>query len=444
MSGGGHDGGHGGNDAFMGAPGSHDTGGMVGGHGHGHGFGHYGHLGGHGGAHHERFGHNSIVFSHGHQDHAARFSFPAAFDGHPSQGGTGPEAAVDPIKDPTYGDPLASVITRAQSERMGEPPTVLMIAHEIHHGYLDRAKTWRRIAAVLSRKLFKKSRKLIRVDDRVPGIDGSKRELDFISAWHALAEAPEGNNMPDGWNEKLNSGKTFLNQECWQLGKWDSEFQDYVYDRLADIYLQVVWFVWWYAQSGTYETKLEVRLVVNKQSDANAHSYGFARQAFDEHQLIAVHLACEYSKALAAVPPSELARQQLKRCGYDPASRKHETGSFPGSKDDETELENANVDEAQKKDSDPRRDPTTAPPTIPDPPGGIGYPVDGDTSDPGPDSGAAPIVPVGIASSGVDLENVLPPLSSTGSRPRLDRVPVWQPPVRRNPVKVEVEVPKKR
>jgi len=214
--------GHDGNDGSgFGAPGSHETGGMVGHAEHG---GHGEHGGGYHGGHQDKYGHASIVFSHDYHGKELNFSFPAAMNAHPSQAGTGPAAAVDPIPDPSFADPLRNVITRTQALRSSvSMPTILMMAHEVHHGEVDRAKVFKQIADRLSTKLFGKKRKLIRIDDHVPGIDGSaKPPKDQISAWQALSgvDPNHKDNMPDGWSSTNNEGTTTIVQECWQLGKW--------------------------------------------------------------------------------------------------------------------------------------------------------------------------------------------------------------------------------
>ena len=413
------------------------------------------HGGGYHGGHQDKYGHASIVFSHDYHGKELNFELPgcnerASLAGWNRSGGCG---------GPDPGPLVRGSVAQRHNAHSGAKvlwvsmPTILMMAHEVHHGEVDRAKVFKQIADRLSTKLFGKKRKLIRIDDHVPGIDGSaKPPKDQISAWQALSgvDPNHKDNMPDGWSSTNNEGTTTIVQECWQLGKWDKTTERYEFDRFADSYLQLIWVIWYYSKTGTYETKFESRVYCGREYDRNANrgfgAYGVVAEAFDEHQLISVHISKEVCLVLHASRPDALSQQMMKRFGVDGKPGSHKTGSFPGSAEEEKEIEDSNFEKAEKKDSDPNVNPGNTPPPVAPPPGGIGYLTEGDVElDLGTDSPApVQVVPIGVVDSGTDLENVLPPVVAKPPVKTGDRVPVWQPPKRGAPAKVEVDMVKKR
>jgi hypothetical protein len=492
--GGGHAGGH--DLGQFGAPGSHGMGELHHGGEHGHTphHGDKGGLGARGGK-----GHGSLTIIHSHHDfkYHSRWDFNhGANYGQPG----GPIASQDAV------DPIRDTVTLDQARITGSEATRAYMAYFPNHGYYDFRHALNRWRAELSarffdtssplvthgtgwwgetrarfrrliNKLLNRKKMLIRIDLKVPGLNGAEEHKKKLLAYHALTDNPTPENMPDGYLPGFD-GETTVVKHVYQLSPWNSKYKSYEYDRLCNTWIEVVFVVWWFRQTGVYTTRFTVNVVSRKQYDVARGEYGVVREAFNEHQLVAQWLVKHLADDLKAAVPNAVQMDLLKRYGETVKRPNHEPGYGPAPIDIIKELEDANLAAAGMADADPR----LSMPGVLVGPGGIGFdtslgdngtnnepippnpwPSPGDNPPDSPDPGGIPtaedqtggddsgmgshppFVPMGFA-SGSDLDNILP--GSAGSKvsskkTSKDASGIWQPSAPPAVTKVTVTINKK-
>jgi len=452
---GGHDGAgsHGGVD--FGAPGSHGLGELHGHHSHGGGLS--GEMDGDGAAG-RRVGLSgkgaciTMVQTHfdiGYQDH---FSPPETDGAAPA----GPVANPDPLKDSVSID---------EAERTGKMPTRVYWAYSMHHNLFDHAgavQHWsreisqqfargdspilpkglgvfRKLQAFVWRvrhMLDPKRRALIRIDTRVPSINGTVDQRKSLLSFYTAQEDPKPEDMPAGWAPGM-TGTTEIVKQVYQIGVYNAKDKCYIYDRHCKTFIEVMFVVWKFDQTSTFTTKFVVNVKSLWQYDLAKGKYGMHRRSFEEHQLLAQWLVKHLSEELADAKPSAAQLRLLEDFAAGVKRPKHQPGWGTAPDDVAKELEAAGLSSADRADHDPRRTggkPNSGGVGYLDSPGGVGSGVDPDASaapamvdDPDAASKGAPLK----VASGADLENVLPgsTCTTTESQPPQPKSKdgLWQP-----------------
>jgi hypothetical protein len=324
----GHDGHSGANAVNMGNPGSHDTGEI----GHGaHGHDHPAHGGPHSGVGKTIRGAVHMALHHGQKQ---RFSMRGVSHAQPEYPGVD-SAAVDRITCP---------VTYQQSVACGTEPTRIFLTHVVNHGLFFHSQEFGKRARRMG---------LVRLDTRIPNMDGVKQESTSLMAWHAWAPSADPSDMPDGWKEGF-TGKTILHREYWGIGKYDRKYGEVCYDRLARMILEVCWVVWRYDQTAVWETKQTIRVVPYWIYNETNHAYGFKIKEFEAHQMAAWRLSVAMFEALKAAQPDVAQTALINKYGTN--EPRHDQGAYPGTLKDESELINEQLKEDRKKDLDTAKD----------------------------------------------------------------------------------------
>jgi hypothetical protein len=329
----------------------------------------------------------AVAYHHGPNDRA-QFTNSGISHAHAQQAGVSQDAALD-----RQGE-LPRVITYEDSVRLCKLPTRTILTHVTDHALFDMHAQFAKFAG---------AQKLIRLDRRVPNMDGIAESFkkgmekcpSGIQPWHAFLPALDPNNMPNGFREGF-TGETSIVRQYWGVARWDDKDKCWAYDPQAKTFIEVGWAGWRFDQTGLYETKTTFRVVSRWIFCPSLGRYGFKVSAFEKAQAAVMHVADDLLAALRNAKPDELQEAMLHR--YPAGRILHPDGTYAAPREEEAEMMDSSVVDEEATDANTASDsqttidgPITLPPDTP---------VEPPTSF--PDDFAL------VEHSGADLANVLP------------------------------------
>jgi len=186
-----------------------------------------------------------------------------------------------------------------QPERRCEPAENLnqrtFLVHVSKHGKVPHKERFDEIARDLD---------LIRIDNVRPNFDGMEEMRSELADWHAWTPPYNVGDMPTGWFPTA-TGCTRFSKQYWQVGKrkgWRGAPQ---FDPHASTFIEVAFVVWNYFETGDYETKLTIRIVVMPVHDERFMRWGIKKTPFLKHQRAAREACQRIFEILKSAEPED-------------------------------------------------------------------------------------------------------------------------------------------